>query len=163
MDQGGHSDLASLFGNKPPALPASEIRRGAAYLLALVPLWGTVVQAVVSAAYANRFGFTPRDMFEDWTWLIPFFVVNGILAGWDERNLKKGGLRLRGFALLGAFLVPFYLLASGFAVRRHSARRSWTAYLPLLLWLLTFAAAVLVNPLVFNPDAPVLFNPDQWF
>ena len=35
------TDLAHLFGNEPPPLPASEISRWAVYALALFPIWGT--------------------------------------------------------------------------------------------------------------------------
>lgn len=159
----GQSDLVGLFGTEPPPLPAGEINRGAAYLLALVPLWGTVVQAVGSVAYANRSGLSPSDVYDHRAWFIPFMVFNGILASWDEHNLRKVGLRLRGAAVFGALLAPFYLFASCRTVSRHSGRGAWSAYIPVVLWVLAFAGMLVVDTLMFDPDAPALFNPDQWF
>lgn len=158
----GHSELSSLFGNEPPPLPASEIRHGAIYLLALFPLWGMLIQLLASVPLARQLAIEPREVFDHWGWLIAFIVGNGVLAEWDEHNLRKGGLGIRGAALLGALLVPFYILRRCHAVFRRSGRRGWLAYGPALLWLLAFVAAIAADPLAFNPDAPALFNPDGW-
>ena len=157
------TDLASLFSEAPPPLPASEISRWAVYALALFPLWGLLIQAAACVAFSDRAGLTPQAMFDHRAWLLFYILGNATLGGLDERNLEKGGLAVRGAAVVAAFLVPVYVFASCRTFNRHAERRTWLAYLPFVLWLAAFAGSIFVGTLIFDPDAPLIFRPDAWF
>ena len=107
------TDLAGLFGDGPPPLPAGEISRWAVYALAFFPLIGLVIQAVASAAISARNGSNVQEVFDHRAWLLLYIIGNGLLGDLDERNLRKAGLKLRGAAVIAGLLVPIYLFASG--------------------------------------------------
>ena len=156
------TDLVSLFGQGPPPLPANQISRWAIYALALFPLWGLLIQAGLCAAFADRLGLSPGVIFDHRAWLLFYIFGSGILGDLDERNLKRGGLKMRGASAIAGLLVPIYMLLSCRAINRHTGRRSWLAYLPLVIWVAAVATTVFLDPLFFDPDAPLIFRPDEW-
>jgi hypothetical protein len=156
------TDLGSLFSDTPPPLPIGEISRWAIYALALFPLWGLAIQALICAFASGQFRLSPREMFDHRAWALFFIIGNGILGDLDERNLEKGGLKLRGAALMAAILTPFYIFASCRTVNRHAGGR-WSFYLPVILWGLAVVGSIMAAPLIFDPDAPLILRPDAWF
>ena len=100
------TDLAHLFGNEPPPLPASEISRWAVYALALFPIWGALFQAIASVPLAAHYVVDPRTTFDHRAWLLIYVIGNGVLGTLDERNLERGGLKIRGAAFVAALIVP---------------------------------------------------------
>ena len=68
------TDLAALFGDGPPPLPASEISRWAVYALALFPLVGLAIQAIASAVISARNGSNVQEVLDHRAWLLLFVV-----------------------------------------------------------------------------------------
>ena len=157
------TDLAALFGDGPPPLPASEISRWAVYALAIFPLVGLAIQAIASAVISARNGSNVQEVLDHRAWLLLFVVGNGILGEVDERNLREAGLRLRGAAFMAGLLAPVYIFGSCRAFRRHAGSKARSAYLPMVLWVATFAATIAITPVLFDPDAPLILRPDAWF
>ena len=145
------TDLVSLFGNTPPPMPAGEVSRVAIYAVALLPVWGAVIQAVTSIALAEQLELTPRQMFEHWGWIVFVVVLNVIFALADSRSLKKAGLTVRGGRILALLLIPAYIFMSCKTIRRHSpAGQGTLAYVPFWLWLASFVAAIFVGPMIIG-------------
>lgn len=157
------TDLAGLFGDGPPPLPATEISRWAVYALAFFPMIGLAIQAVASAVIGARSGQNAQGVFDHGAWLLLFILGNGALGDIDEKNLRFGGLVVRFAATIAAFLTPIYIFASCRTFKRHAGQGARYAYLPLLIWVAAVAASVVVEPLLFNPDAPLFLRPDAWF
>lgn len=133
------TELIGLFGDRPPPMPTSEINRAAIYVLALIPLIGSVVEVVASHYLADHVQLTPAELQDHWGWIGFYLVANGIFGELDEHNLRKAGLRIRGAVVLSAILAPVYIFMSCRTVARHAERRGWLAYTPFFLW---FAALI---------------------
>lgn len=157
------TDLAGLFGEGPPPLPASEINRWAIYALAVFPLVGLVIQAVASAVLSARSGQNVQEIFDHRAWLLLFIIGNGILGDLDERNLRQAGLKLRGATVIAALLAPVYAFTSCRTFKRHAGKGARFAYLPFLIWIAAFLASIFLAPSLFDPDAPLILRPDAWF
>lgn len=145
------TELVGLFGDRPPPMPASEINRAAIYVLAFVPLLGSIVEVVASHYLADRVQLTPAELQSHWGWIGFYLVVNGIFGELDEHYLERAGLKIRGAVVLSAILAPVYIFMSCRTVARHADRRGWLAYTPFLLW---FAA--LIGGAFVTADLPEL-------
>ena len=138
------TELVSLFGDRPPPMPAGEISRWAVYVLALVPLWGVGVQAAASFLLSDRLQVSPTAMFDHRAWLLLYLVANGVFGSIDERNLERAGHRIRGAAILSALLSPVYIFMSCRTVAKY-ASGGWLAYLPFVLWFVAFAGGIFAD------------------
>lgn len=156
------TDLVGVLSHEPPQLPAGEIDRSLLYALALIPLIGLVFQAVGATAWAAAHNSSALATFDQRAWILISVVVNGVLGGPDERTLRKVGLRVRGAPFLAGFFTPIYIFAGCACFRHRTGRHIRSAYRPLLIWFAAVLVAFLIRPLLFNPDAPLIFRPDEW-
>ena len=136
------TELVSLFGDRPPPMPASELNRWIIYLLALVPLWGTAIQAIASSYLSEPLHLSAMEVFASWAWIFFFIIANGLLGQLDEWGLEKAGLKIKGAAALSALITPVYIFVSCRRVARHAGRGGWPAYIPFVLWFAAFAGSL---------------------
>lgn len=123
------TELASYLRatNAPPALPASKVSNVLVWILALAPIIGLLLEAMIGGAMAPS-----DDMAElagaiavksgQYWWVT--LLLNIGLSILDERRLKKAGIDTSAFGKL-VFIVPVYLFKRAKTLG-HSPAYFWT-------------------------------------
>ena len=116
----GQTDLIEK-SNLPPPLKGTDINNTLVWILAFVPIIGTVLEYLISGAI----GATSGSL-----WVVSV-ILNCILCITDKRKLKKAGYNTKQLMLWAIFLVPIYLFRRAYLLKQKNVYA--------IVWCVTFA------------------------
>jgi len=117
--------------NNPPPLSGNDISNTYVWILAFVPIIGTIVESMISGAT----GIASSSL-----WIVSI-MLNSVLCIVDQRKLKRAGYDTKELLLWAFILVPVYLF------RRANLLKQKCTY-P-IVWCVTFAI-LLFAPSMFS-------------
>jgi hypothetical protein len=141
----GRSELHQKVGSPPP-IPGGEISNNLVWILAFVPILGTLLEYII----AGEIGIASGSL-----WFVTI-AINCIICVMDERKLKNAGYDTKKVIVWAIFLVPVYLY------KRAKLLKHNPSYL--VVWCLTFALLVFYPSVISeitgiaDPSAVVLIQ-----
>ncbi len=116
----GQTDLIKKV-NTPPPLKGNDINNTLVWILAFVPILGTVLEYLISGAI----GVTSASL-----WFVTV-ILNTVLCIIDQRKLKRAGYQIKELLVWAIFLVPVYLFRRAYILKQKNIYA--------IVWCLTFA------------------------
>ncbi|MFS8050876.1 DUF4339 domain-containing protein [Rhizobium sp. BR 314] len=111
--------------SRPPPLPLSAVNDFWVWVIAFVPIIGTVIEAVVAGNDMNTKGA-----------VVGYAVANALFSYLDEKSIRKSGRKVPVSWGLGLFLAPAYLFVRAKRLGKNQAT--------LLVWVASIIASVYI-------------------